>query len=68
MLQIQAEQLLSYIVNSYDKLTKWDEDFVSSIEHQLDIGKKISEKQLKMLSEIYRRISGGGRWVRRERI
>lgn len=54
-----AIQLIEAIQESQKPLTKWEEDFLQSIEEQLDNGDRLSDKQSDALQKIYRKSQGG---------
>lgn len=48
---------IKWIVGSsldYDSLTKWEANFIESIEKQSDSGRWLSERQMEILESIYR--------------
>jgi len=44
--------------HSSDRLTEWEEGFLSSIEKRLDEGVELTEKQGEALDKIWRRVMG----------
>lgn len=45
--------MYDYITSEGRNLTKWEEDFISSIGTQLENGRELSERQLEILERIY---------------
>ena len=54
----EAEGMVFEIREKYDLLTKWEEDFLISIEDAIEQGITLTTKQEDTLDEIYRRVIG----------
>lgn len=50
-----TDEAISYILNNIDdsRLTKWEEDFVSSVSDQWDRRRALSERQKEVLGRIW---------------
>lgn len=59
MNKTDAEVLIGKIRESQFELTKWEVDFISSIEEQLTVRDSISEKQSAIVEKLYRKSQGG---------
>lgn len=47
------QQWISLIQDTGKGLSKWEEDFVSSVAEQLETRKSLSERQIEILERIY---------------
>lgn len=55
-----ANELAKAIRNTSKlKISKWEEDFLDSIEHQIDCSQKLTDRQSKKLEQVYRNSQGG---------
>lgn len=57
--QAGARKLVIEIKKKPESLTKWEMEFVGSIETMLRVDKIVSHRQGRVLQKIYRRIYGG---------
>ena len=47
------DHMLAVIADEGRNLSKWEEDFVASLEEQRESGRKLSERQAEILERIY---------------
>ena len=56
---VDARYLLSAIAESRYKRSKWEADFLASINEWISIDKFLTKKQVEALQNIYRKSQGG---------
>ncbi len=52
--------LTNHLVKRVGKLTQWEDDFIDSIETQLNKGYTLSKKQVAVLVKTFERLENGG--------
>jgi hypothetical protein len=60
MVMGNEEELIEDCLNRDSKLSAWEADFLESIQAQLSDKKKLSEKQIVRLEEIWERVTENG--------
>jgi hypothetical protein len=62
-----AEELVKYILPLIQKTNDKERNFVYQIEGDISWGKNITERQVKWLEQIYRKVTGAGDFIERQR-
>lgn len=62
-----AIALINYIQDADQrKLVKWEKDYIVSLDKNVKLGWAVTPKQIKCLEEIYRKVTGGGQYAKRQ--
>jgi hypothetical protein len=66
MIPKNAKILIEYIQSTDYGPSKWEKDFLHSIESQIETGRYLSDKQEETLMKIYEKSTGGGMYQKRQ--